>query len=207
MTLAAELARGVDTLDVALGEDVQPKLLAYLALLQRWNRVHNLTAVRDVNQMLTRHLLDSLAVVPHLKGERILDVGSGAGLPGIPIALALPRARVTLLESSHKKSAFLNQALIELGMANASVVHERVERWQPGEQFDVVISRAFADLSEFVALAGRHCRQDGVLAAMKGVYPFEEIRNLPPGYAVRQVIALDVPGLDAKRHVVLIGRA
>ena len=206
MTLAAELARGVDTLHIPLGDDVQPKLVAYIALLHKWNRVHNLTAVRDVAQMLTHHLLDSLAVVPHIDGERILDVGSGAGLPGIPIALALPRARVTLLESSHKKSAFLNQAAIELGLANVTVIHERVERWQPAEQFDVVISRAFADLSEFASLAGHHCRDGGVLAAMKGVYPFEEIRNLPPDYAVRQVIALDVPGLDAKRHLVLIGR-
>ena len=206
MTLAAELARGVDTLHVPLGDEAQAKLVAYVALLQKWNRVHNLTAVRDVAQMLTHHLLDSLAVVPHVDGERILDVGSGAGLPGIPIALALPRARVTLLESSHKKSAFLNQAVIELGLVNVTVIQERVERWQPAEHFDVVISRAFADLSEFVSLAGRHCRYGGVLAAMKGVHPFEEIRNLSPGYAVRQVIALDVPGLDAKRHLVLIGR-
>jgi 16S rRNA (guanine527-N7)-methyltransferase len=207
VTLAAELGRGVETLHIPLTADGQRNLLAYIALLQKWNRVHNLTAVRDADQMLTHHLLDSLAVVPHINGERILDVGSGAGLPGIPIAFALPRAHVTLLDSNHKKSTFLSQSVIELGLPNVTVVHERVERWQPADQFDIVISRAFADLAEFVALAGRHCRDEGVLAAMKGVYPFEEIRNLPPGYAVREVIALDVPGLDAKRHLVLIGRA
>ena len=206
MSAAAALERGLRALDLALAPDAQAKLLDYLALIAKWNRVYNLTAVREQDQMLGHHLLDSLAVAPHLAGTSIADVGSGAGLPGIPLALARPDVAVTLIESSHKKSAFLKQAAIELALENVEVVNARVEAWDAAPRFDVVISRAFSDLPEFVALAGRLCADGGVLAAMKGVHPYEEIAQLPAPYRVREVVALTVPGLDAERHLVLIER-
>ena len=202
--LEEDLAGGLDALHLPLGSEAQQKLLAYLALIEKWNRVYNLTAVREPRQMLTQHVLDSLAVVPHLTGERLVDVGSGAGLPGIPLALALPRAHVTLVESSHKKSTFLNQALIELDLKNVEVVNVRVESWDTPLRFEVVISRALSDLAEFVRLAGHVCARGGVLAAMKGVYPFEELAQLPAGYRLKKVIPLAVPGVAAKRHLVLV---
>lgn len=207
MSLAAELGRGVAALDVALAPAAQEKLLAYLALIDKWNRVYNLTAVREPGQMVPHHLLDSLAVAPHLSGRSLADVGSGAGLPGIPLALARPDMAVTLIESSHKKAAFLKQAAIELALDNVEVVNARVEAWEAPRRFDVVISRAFSDLPEFVALAGRLCAEGGVLAAMKGVHPYEELAQLPAPYRTRAVIPLAVPGLAAERHLVLIERS
>jgi 16S rRNA (guanine527-N7)-methyltransferase len=142
--------------------------------------------------------------VPHLRGRRWVDVGSGAGLPGIPVALASPDAAVTLVDSNHKKTAFLEQAVIELSLRNVTVVRSRIEEWQPAQRFDNVISRALSDLPEFLALAGRLCAPDGVIAAMKGLYPHEEIAQVPPAYRLRRVVALEVPGLAAQRHLVLI---
>lgn len=204
MSPANGLEEGLEALHLALAPGVQGKLLDYLALIEKWNRVYNLTAVREPGQMLAHHLLDSLAVAPHLEGARLADVGSGAGLPGIPLALARPQLAVTLIESSHKKAAFLRQAAIELGLENVEVVNARVETWEAPRRFDIVISRAFSDLPEFVALAGRLCAGGGVLAAMKGVHPFEELAQLPTPYRTRAVIPLTVPGLDAERHLVLI---
>jgi len=205
MNLAGELARGARRLGADITAEAQQKLLAYLALIAKWNQVYNLTAVRETEKMLTHHLLDCLAVAPHLaQARRILDVGSGAGLPGIPLALALRQARVTLLDANHKKAAFLNQAAIELGLPNVEVVCERAETWRAGQEFDVVISRAFSGLPEFLKAAGRFCAADGVIAAMKGVYPYEELALLPGGFAVREVIPLAVPGLEAERHLVLM---
>ncbi|HEV7390807.1 MAG TPA: 16S rRNA (guanine(527)-N(7))-methyltransferase RsmG [Burkholderiales bacterium] len=204
MTLDAALASGLDVLHLSALHPVEQKLLNYVALLRKWNSVYNLTAIREPAKMLTHHVLDSLSVVPHLTGERIVDVGSGAGLPGIPIALALPRSRLTLVESSHKKSAFLKQAVIELQLENVEVQIARAEAWQPSQRFDIVISRAFSDLGEFVALAGHLCAAAGVLAAMKGVYPYDELNQIPAGYRVAEVKPLRVPGLEAERHLVLI---
>ena len=207
MTLIVELDRGIEALQLGLSAEVRAKLLAYVELIHKWNRVYNLTAVREADRMLTHHVLDSLAVVPHIRGTRLLDVGSGAGLPGIPLALAMPQSHVTLLESNHKKATFLKQATIELNLSNADVVNERVETWRAPGEFDVVISRALADLSEFVMLAGRHCAPGGALAAMKGVYPHEEIGRIPAGFEVEKTIALVVPGLEAERHLILIRRS
>ena len=181
MSLAAELAEGLESLGSALPVNAEERLLAYLALIEKWNRVYSLTAVRTPASMLYQHLLDSLAVLPHLAGERVLDVGSGAGLPGIPLAIARPHARVTLIDANHKKAAFLRQAAIELNLNNVAIVCDRVERWQPDGCFDVVVSRAFSDLGQFIELAGRLCSRDGVLAAMKGVYPHEELNQIPAG--------------------------
>jgi 16S rRNA (guanine527-N7)-methyltransferase len=204
MSLAAQLAEGVAQLNLQLPPQAQAQLLDYLALLQKWNKTYNLTAVREAPRMVSHHLLDCLAIVPHVTASTVLDVGSGAGLPGIPLALAAPQTQVTLLESSHKKAAFLQQAKTELKLDNVTVACERAETWRPGRGFEMVISRAFSDLPEFIAVAGRHVAPGGLLAAMKGVYPDEEIARLPAGWRLRQAIPLTVPGLSAQRHLLLL---
>jgi 16S rRNA (guanine527-N7)-methyltransferase len=155
--------------------------------------------------MVSHHLLDSLAVVPHLQAKRLLDVGSGAGLPGIPIALVCAETQVTLLDSNHKKAAFLNQVAIELKLNNVEVCSERVESWHTQYRFDVIISRAFSDIGEFVRIARHLLAPGGMFAAMKGLHPYEEIDKLPPDCIVRQVLPLAIPGIDGARHLVLIG--
>ncbi len=157
--------------------------------------------------MVSHHLLDSLAVLPHLGGaKRLADIGSGGGLPGIPLAIARPGLQVALVESNQKKSAFQQQAKIELGLANVSVHCERVEAWQPEEKCDVVISRAFSDLAEFVKLSGHLLAEGGALLAMKGVHPYEEIAQLPAGWRVAEVTLLQVPGVEGARHLVRVER-
>jgi 16S rRNA (guanine527-N7)-methyltransferase len=205
--LARQLELGIEGLDLELDRDAQARLLQHLALLEKWNRVHNLTAIRDKAKALSVHLLDSLAVAPFVTGKRLLDAGSGGGFPGIPIAVARPDVQVTLLDSNHKKCAFLNQAIAELGLKNVGVVCERVESWRPAERLDFIVSRALAEIAEVIALAGHLLAPGGVIAAMKGIHPFEEIERVPAGFRVRQVHVLAVPGLGAERHLVLIERA
>jgi 16S rRNA (guanine527-N7)-methyltransferase len=204
MTLDTMLDGGLAALTLRADASARERLLAYLQLLEKWNKVYNLTAVRDIDAMMTHHLFDSLAVVPHLVGATVVDVGSGAGLPGVPIAIMRPDMRVTLLDSNHKKTAFLQQAAIELALDNATVVCNRAESWRPAHAYDVVISRAFAELSQFVATAGHLCSDDGVIIAMKGVYPDEELAAVPPGYRLVGVRRIAVPGLAADRHLVLL---
>ena len=204
MNLEEQLVSGLAQLGLPLDAVVQRRLLDYVALLQKWNRVYNLTAVRDPQKMLVQHLLDSLAVLPQIHGRRIIDVGTGPGLPGIPLALADPALDVTLLDSNHKKTTFLRQACLELGLTNATVVCEQVEAWRPEEKYDVVISRAFSDLAEFADLTLHLCGNDGVMLAMKGVYPYEELTRLPARVALQSVEPLMVPGLDAERHLILL---
>ncbi len=204
MSVAEQLAQGIAELGLQVSADIRAKLVDYLALIAKWNRVHNLTAVRETGKMVSVHALDCLAIVPHLQPNSVLDVGSGAGLPGIPLALMWPQASVVLLDSNHKKAAFLRQAVIELGLKNAAVVCERAESWRPQQDFDLVISRAFSDLPEFVRLAGRLCRADGLIAAMKGVYPDDELAQLPADVRLHGTVPLTVPGLHAKRHLVLL---
>ena len=209
MNLATQLANGIAVLGFPLPDETQLQLLQYLALISKWNRVHNLTAVREPEPMLTRHLLDSLAVLPYIAGPHIIDVGSGAGLPGIPLALAHPDWQVVLLESNHKKTVFLQQACIELKLRNVEVVCERVENFRPADGFNTVISRAFSDLADFVKLAGHLCAEgniNGKLAAMKGVYPHEELAQIPLPFMVEKVLPVAVPGLEAERHLVVIKR-
>jgi 16S rRNA (guanine527-N7)-methyltransferase len=153
------------------------------------------------------HLLDSLAVIPYLTGTRLLDAGSGAGFPGIPIAVARPDMKTDLLDSNQKKCAFLKQTIAELGLKNARAICERLESWRPAVQFDWIVSRALAEIREVIALTAHLLAPGGVIAAMKGIHPFEEIEQIPHGFRVRQVHALVVPGLDAERHLVLIERA
>jgi 16S rRNA (guanine527-N7)-methyltransferase len=207
MNLAAQLSDGIEVLGLALPRETQTRMLQYLALIRKWNQVHNLTAVREPEAMLVRHLLDSLAILPHVAGPRIADIGSGAGLPGIPLALARPEWHVTLVETNHKKIAFLQQARIELNLKNVEVRAERVENLQSADGFDIVISRAFSDLADFASLAGHLCAPGnggGRLVAMKGVYPHEELAQLPAQFMVEKILPVTVPGLEAERHLVLI---
>ncbi|MGE5666853.1 MAG: 16S rRNA (guanine(527)-N(7))-methyltransferase RsmG [Betaproteobacteria bacterium] len=194
---------------VAPPPGAQRKLDAYLDLLVKWNKVYNLTAIRDRADMVTHHLNDALAVLSHLPGAqslRVLDVGTGAGVPGIPIAIARPRWRVVLLDANQKKVAFLTQAVIELGLANVDAVAVRVEDYRPAAPFDVIISRAFSDLATFARGALPHLAPQGRLVAMKGAYPQDEIAQLPGEVTIVAAPALDVPGLDAQRHLIIMRR-
>ncbi|MGG7054597.1 16S rRNA (guanine(527)-N(7))-methyltransferase RsmG [Nitrosomonas sp. ANs5] len=188
-------------------ESLGHRLLQYIELIAKWNTTHNLTAVRDPEAMIARHLLDSLTVLPHISGPNIVDAGSGAGLPGIPIALARPDWRVILVESNQKKAAFLMQAAVELNLTNVVVKSQRIEKLSVENKIDTVISRAFSSLNRFAQLAGglckdnvEHCR----LVAMKGAFPDLELMQLSPEFKVEQIIALTVPGLRAKRHLIVL---
>jgi len=203
MSLEEQLTTGLEGLGLDLDAATQRRLLDYVALIEKWNKVYNLTAVRDPEKMLTQHLLDSLAVLPHLVGRRIIDVGTGPGLPGIPLALANPALEVTLLDSNHKKTSFLRQVCLELGLTNATVICQRVKAWRPVERYDTVISRAFSELAEFADLARHLCDYNGVMLAMKGIYPHEELTRLPPTVELLRVEQLRVPGLEAERHLVV----
>ena len=200
------LTRGLKELDIELGQAQIELLLRYLNLVVKWNRVHNLTAIREPLDMVSLHLLDSLAIIPFLRAGSILDVGTGAGLPGIPLAIAMPESRVTLLDTSSKRTAFLTQAVSELGLNNASVVNARVEQWRGGP-FDVIVSRAFSELRDFVEASQHLLAAGGTFAAMKGVRPDAEIAALPQSFFVTRVEALKVPGVNAERHLVMIGKA
>lgn len=208
--LAIDLERGLTALGLDLPSDGHEKLLAYLGLLYKWNAVYNLTSIRDPQQMLAAHLLDSLAIVPvidRLGLKSVLDVGSGAGLPGIPLAIARPGLQVTLVDAVQKKAAFLTQAKGWLALPNLFVHHARVEALTIEETFDGIVSRAFSEVGKWVGLAGRLLAPGGTMMAMKGVMPYRELHSLPSGWAVREVIPLKVPGLDAERCVVLIRRS
>lgn len=208
MTLEQRIAQGAAAMGMHLPPEGPSRLARYLELIEKWNRVHNLTAVRDTGQMVVVHVLDSLAILPHLDGcHRILDVGTGPGLPGIPLAIALPGAHVTLLDSSHKKCAFLEQARIELALENVEIVCARIEQWRPAQPYDAVVSRAFSELSDFVVQAKHAVAPAGRMIAMKGVYPFDEIARVPATHKVAQVLELHVPELEAKRHLVFLEAA
>ena len=211
MSPSQRLEAGLAALGLDVPDDVRARLVAYLELLAKWNRTYNLTAVRDINEMVSQHLLDSLSVLPFIEksapaGRRIetlADVGSGAGLPGIPLAMVSPGLSVTLIEAVDKKSAFQRQAKAELGLANVTVAGTRVEALAAGG-FDVVVSRAFAELADFVTLAGHLAKPDGRLYAMKGVFPEGEIQRLPPAWRVEEVVPLRIPDLPAQRHLIVL---
>lgn len=194
----------------ALGLSLMPRqleqLAQYLQLLQRWNQVYNLTAVRDPAQMLPVHLWDSLSVVPYIQHERCLDVGSGAGLPGIPLAIVQPEHHFTLVDTNGKKTRFIQQAALELGLKNVTVVQTRVEQWQAQQTFPAIVSRAFASLADFVTFTAPHLHADGVLYAMKGRLPSDELAVLPEGWQLIRTHRLHVPSLDAERHLLELMR-
>ena len=204
MSPAEQLARGLTALGLDLPESAQAKLLAYSALLYKWNKTFSLTALREAEKSVSHHLLDSLAILPFVTADNLLDVGSGGGMPGIPLAIARPDLAVTLLDSNSKKTAFLQQATIELALPNVSVHCGRVEQYHPGKPFAAITSRAFAELADFVTLSAALLASDGHWLAMKGVRPDDEIARLPSGVAVASIQRLAVPGIDGERHLIVM---
>ena len=205
--LAGQLRHGVNALGLTLADAIQQQLIGYIQLLDKWNRVYSLTAVREPDRMIALHLLDCLAILPHVQARRLLDVGSGGGMPGIILAICRPDLQVTMIDSNSKKTGFLQQAVINLQLPNVMVVTSRVEQYRPGQLFDLITSRAFAELGDFVDWSRHLLAAGGRFAAMKGVYPEDEIRRLPDGLVVNEAIPLNVPGLDAERHLVIVRAA
>lgn len=210
--LTRTLQEGAAALGLTLSEGQIGKLMAYQALLAKWNKVYNLTALRDPAQMLTHHLLDSLSAVTAFAGaQRVLDVGAGGGLPGIVLAIwaaeAQPQMHITLVDTVQKKTAFLTQVKAQLQLGNVTVLHARVEQLPIEQQYDVITSRAFAELKDFVTWSNHLLQQGGKYIALKGVLPQDEIARLPAGWMVKSVQPLQVPGLDAERHLIFMERA
>lgn len=201
------LIRHCQQMEIDLADEKLDKLLQYHALLVKWNKAFNLTAVRDPLEMVTRHLTDSLSVLPYIDVERLIDVGSGPGLPGIPLAICRPELPITLLDSNIKKSRFQFQAKAELGLENVDVVHERVEKFIPEQPFDGVISRAFASIQDMLHWTEHLCSDEGIFLAMKGMYPVDELEQLPEQIKLRQNIRLNVPDTEGERHLLILGRS
>ena len=202
MSQAALLASGIAEMHLGVSIEAQQKLLNYLSLLQKWNKVYNLTAVRDPTEMVTLHLLDSLSVLPYINAKNLLDVGSGGGLPGIVLAICMPALQVTTIDTVQKKTIFMRQAKGELGLNNLTVVHARVESYKPAEKFDAIISRAFSDIALFIKLTQYLLAEHGKWLAMKGVVPMQEIENLK--VRLNKVVPLKVAGLNAERHLIVL---
>lgn len=201
------LLAGLNDLGQAFPSGAADALLDFLHLLDKWNKTWNLTAVRDPLAMVPRHVLDSLSVRPWLTGSSIADIGSGAGLPGIPLAIAEPERQFVLIDSAAKRTRFMTQAAATLGLANVTVVRSRAEDYRPESSFDTVISRAFASLADFTAAAGHLAKPGGCLLAMKGRFPGDEIAQLTSNWRAESVPQVKVPGLEAERHVVVLKRA
>jgi 16S rRNA (guanine527-N7)-methyltransferase len=202
-----QLADGLAGMNLPLSEGQQQQLLAFLALLNKWNRAYNLTAVRDEREMVARQLLDSLSILPWVTTGHLLDVGAGGGLPGIPLAIALPDKRFTLLDSNGKKTRFLNQCALELGLENVTVIHGRAEACQPEQPFTQISSRAFTALENLVNWCGKLLASNGEFLAMKGQFPDDEVAALPAGWQVESRHNLKVPDTDGERHLLVIARA
>lgn len=206
--LGEVLKDGINKLQLDLNEKQVEQLLDYLALLNKWNGVYNLTSVRDPMQMVKLHLLDSLAAVPAFAGaSNVLDVGAGGGLPGVVLAISRPDMKVSMIDTVHKKTAFLNQVKAELGLSNVTVYTKKVQELAVKTHFDVITSRAFADLSDFVNWSGHLLADGGRFIALKGVAPADERERLPAPWKVQKLAPLEVPGLDAERHLVFIEKS
>lgn len=200
----ARLVQGIDELGLQLSSEKIDQLLSFIQLIAKWNKAYNLTAVRDLAEMVSIHLLDSLAILPHVKGPFIADIGTGAGLPGIPLAICRPDCQLILVDSNSKKTRFVQQAVVELKLKNVQVVHARVEEFKPEQLSTTVISRAFASMQTILDLTEHLLAETGVLLAMKGQAPVEELQNLGRPY---QVIKVVVPGIDAERCLIELSRA
>ena len=201
------LAEGIQEMGLGVSSNQQDQLMDYLALMFKWNSVYNLTSLRDPQQMVTHHLLDSLAAVPaFMEANNVLDVGSGGGLPGIVLAIVRPGMKVSMIDTVHKKTAFLTQVKAELGLANVTVYTMRVEQLQLNDKFDVITSRAFADLSDFINWSAHLLAEGGRYIALKGVAPKDEQERVPQEWKVTKVEPLQVPRLGAERHLVFIER-
>lgn len=196
-----QIEHGLSALQLADPPGLGPMLVEFVALLAKWNETYNLTAVRVPEEMVTRHLMDSLVVLPFLGAGRILDVGTGAGLPGLVLAMARPGQRFVLLDSAGKKTRFVEHAATRLGLANVEVVRARAEKYEDEPGFDVVLSRAFASIADFIGGAGHLARKGGRLLAMKGALPEAELKAMPEDWRLEAVHRLDVPGLPALRHL------
>jgi len=199
------LVKHTNNLALVLSDEQIDSLITYLQLLVKWNKAYNLTAVRDPAEMVSRHLVDSLSILPYVKGPRIIDVGSGPGLPGIPLAICRPDLAITTLDSNGKKTRFQNQVKVEMGLTNLTVINGRAEQCS-AEPFNEVISRAFASISDMIHWTAQLCRPDGVFLAMKGIYPDDELAQLPDIYEVKNSFNLDVPGTEGARHLLVLGR-
>ncbi len=194
------LLAGLETLNISLDENKIAQLLGFVKLLEKWNKAYNLTAIRNKEAMIGLHLLDSLAVAPYIQGPRVIDIGTGAGLPGIPLAIYYPNIHFTLLDSNAKKTRFVQQAILELGLKNIAVSHTRVEQFEPEQTFDTVITRAFASLPDILKLTTRLLSDQGILLAMKGqAADIPELEN-----AQTTIIPIHVPDIDAERCLVKI---
>lgn len=202
--LKSKLERGLWALSIEATPQQMDLLIQYLALLEKWNKVYNLTAVRDPEEMLVKHLLDSLAVMPHLKWDKLIDVGTGAGLPGIPLAIMCPTKQVDLLDSNSKKTRFLIQAKAELNLVNTQVIYERVENYKPSVLYDSVISRAFASMNDMLHWTTHLLKEDGIWWAMKSQKDFEDLTALSGGVKIQEMIELFVPGLEAERMLLKV---
>ena len=203
-SLRQRLCAGISELGLALDDAVVERLVAYVELLERWNAAYNLTAVRDPAEMVTRHLIDSLAIVPHVQGATLADLGSGAGLPGIPLAIAAPEREILLVDSNGKKARFLREAVRRLALTRVRVAESRVENVEGS--FDCITARAFASLAEMLGWGGHLLAPDGIWLALKGRFPQDELAAVPAEFVVDDVVALRVPGLDAERHLVIVKR-
>jgi 16S rRNA (guanine527-N7)-methyltransferase len=200
------LDQHIDALALDLSAQQREQLLAYVALILKWNKVYNLTAIRDEAQAIDLHVADSLTLVPHVTEERIADIGAGAGLPGIVLAICKPDLQVDLVDTVDKKCVFMRQAAGQLGLKNVAVHHVRVESWKPPQPFPAISSRAFAELVDFVSWTDHLLADQGRWLAMKGVYPSDEIARLPAGVRVSESIPLKVPGMDVERHLIVLSK-
>lgn len=199
------LQQGISRLKLEISAAQQQQLMAYLLLLHKWNQAYNLTAIRNLDDMVIKHVLDSVAVLPAIRGARCLDVGTGAGLPGLVLALLNPAQHWVLLDSNHKKIRFLQQVVIELSLKNVEVVCSRIELFKPQAPFEVIISRAYSELQQFYQQTREFCAPQGQLIAMKGVYPEQELKSFQANGIAWESVALDVPFLSAERHLIIFG--
>lgn len=202
--LQQQLCEGLTALDVSLNDQQQSQLLDFVALLLKWNRVYNLTSIHEAEEILHRHILDSLSVLGYLFGHRFIDIGAGAGLPGIPLAIALPETEWVLLDSNSKKTRFMQQAKTELALGNVTVINDRVENYHDDQLFDAVISRAFASLQKMANWSAHLLKENGLLLAMKGSYPEQEISELAKSFEIKAVHKIEYTGLQADRYLLEI---